>query len=203
MLYVSPEHDTVVMLGLDSDLIRLTSLLATFREADPGPPGGAAAAAAAGHGHGEGGGGGGGLRRLGLSVRDWGYGGSAFMLQGLARSWFKDLDQLVFFLYSEPHPPDGFVEKGAACADESEEGSGTVTEALAKFRATGNTCALVDPQQCGSSGSGSSSGGMLDAYRMWSGGRGRQFRDGEGRFLKVGRLGNDLEIMDLEFKDGW
>lgn len=181
VLYVSPEHDMVVLLGLDSDLIRLTSLLATFREADPG------------HGHGEGGGGG--LRRLGLSVRDWGYGGSAFMLQGLARSWFKDLDQLVFFLYSEPHPPDGFVEKGAACADESE---GTDTEALQKFRATGNTCALVDPLECGSSSSG-----MLDAYRMWSGGRGRQFRDGEGRFLKVGRLGNDLEIMDLEFKDGW
>lgn len=161
-LYISPEHDTVVTLGLDSDLIRLRSMIETFQEEDP---------------WGEG------IRRLGFSVRDWGYGGSAVMLKGLGRSCLKDLDQLILFMYSVPHPPDSFCEKGQA-ADQ---------EALEKYRRTGNICKLIPCE-------GSSA---WHAYRMWSGTRGRQFWDDDGNIIKVGRAGNDLQIMDLEFMDGW
>lgn len=162
MLYVSPEHDTVVTLGLDSDLVRLKRLLNTFREEDPLDEG---------------------IKRLGLSVRDWGYGGSVFMLKELGRSYFKHLDQLILFMYSEPRPPDGFATKGAAPDEES----------LEAFRTTGNICALVPWE--GSSAE--------HAYRMWSGTRGRQFWNDDGDIIKIGRSGNDLKIMDLEFKDGW
>lgn len=162
VLYVSPALDTVVTLGLDSDLIRLKSMIDTLREEDF---------------RGEG------IRRLGLSVRDWGYGGSAIMLKGLGRSVLKDLDQLVLFMYSVPHPPSEFCEKGAA-ADSTW---------LEKYRKTGNTCELTPCE-------GSSA---WQAYKMWSGTRGRQFWDDDGNIIKIGRHGNDLKVMDLEFKDGW
>lgn len=162
MLYVSPEHDTVVTLGLDSDLVRLKSMLDTFREGDPLGVG---------------------IWRLGLSVRDWGYGGSVFMLKELEKSHFKHLDQLILFMYSEFRPPDRFATKGASPDQES----------LEAFRKTGNICELVPWK--GSSAE--------QAYRMWSGTRGRQFWDDDGDIIKIGRSGNDLKIMDLEFKDGW
>lgn len=159
---MAPEHDTVVTLGLDSDLIRLKSMIDTFREEDPFEEG---------------------IRRLGFSVRDWGYGGSAVMLKGLERSFLKELNQLVLFMYSEPHPPNVFCEKGAAAS----------LDWLEQYRETGNICELIPCE-------GSSA---WNAYKMWSGTRGRQFWDDDGNIMKIGRAGNDVEIMDLVFKDGW
>ncbi|KAF3771311.1 hypothetical protein M406DRAFT_354810 [Cryphonectria parasitica EP155] len=159
-LYVSPDEDTVCLLGQDSDFARLSHVMRLFQEADPKGLG---------------------IARLGLSVRGWGYGGSAVMMKGLGRTILRDLEQLVLFMYGEHKPPPEWRERGAALGGEQ----------LEAFRRTGNCCELVPCE-------GSSA---WLAYKVWSGGKGRQFWDDDGNILRVGR--NEIRIMDLEFKDGW
>lgn len=162
LIYLSPEHDTVVLLGQDSDISKLRHVMNKFQEYDPLFKG---------------------IKRLGLSVRGWGYGGSAVMLKTLNNFVLKPLDQLYLFMYGEHWPPIEFREKGSAIGGEW----------LEKYRKTGNKCELVPCE-------GSNA---WYAYRVWSGGQGRQFWDADGNIMKIGMAGNDLKIMDLEFKDGW
>lgn len=160
VLHVSPARDTVALLGQDADVARLSQLLGVFRDADPAGVG---------------------ISRLALSVRGWGYGGSATMMKSLGRTILKDLEQLTLFMYGERTPPAGWRAKGAA-ADQA---------SLDEFRRTGNRCEMLPCE----------GGSAWYAYRLWSGGKGRQFWDNDGRILRVGR--NEMQIMDLEFKDGW
>lgn len=159
-LRISPENDTVALLGQDTEFTKLSRLLDSFRDADP-------------HGLG--------IASLALSTRGWGYGGSAAMMRSLDRSILKDLDQLTLFMYGEPLPPREWKIKGASLDEES----------LRRFRETGNRCELVPCE-------GSNA---WYAYRLWSGGKGRQFWDNDGKIMRVGR--NELKIMDLKFSDGW
>lgn len=160
VLHVSPAHDTVALLGQDSDFKKLSQLMSAFREADPRAAG---------------------ISRLALSVRGWGYGGSAIMMKTLGRTILEDLEQLTLFMYAERSPPHEWRVKGATLDE----------EALEQFRKTGNRCELIPCE----------GGSAWFAYRLWSGGKGRQFWDNDGRILRVGR--NEMQIMDLEFKDGW
>lgn len=159
-LRISPENDTVALLGQDTDFAKLSRLLDSFRDADPQGLG---------------------IGSLATSTRGWGYGGSAAMMRSLDRSILKDLDQLTLFMYGEPLPPSEWRVKGASLDEES----------LGRFRETGNRCELVPCE-------GSNA---WYAYRLWSGGRGRQFWDDDGKIMRVGR--NELKIMDLKFSDGW
>lgn len=160
VLHMSPDHDTVALLGQDSDFMKLSQLMKAFRDADPLGVG---------------------IGRLALSVRGWGYGGSVTMMKSLGRTILKDLEQLTLFMYSERAPPAEWRVKGATLDE----------EALEQFRKTGNRCELVPCE----------GGSAWYVYRVWSGGKGRQFWDSDGRILRVGR--NEMRIMDLEFKDGW
>lgn len=159
-LHISPENDTVALLGQDTDFTKLSRLLASFRETDPKGLG---------------------ISNLALSTRGWGYGGSAAMMRSLDRTILKDLGQLTLFMYSEPLPPPEWKVKGASLDEQS----------LRRFRETGNRCELIPCE-------GSNA---WYAYRLWSGGKGRQFWDSDGRIMQVGR--NELKIMDLKFSDGW
>lgn len=159
-LYLSPETDTVALLGQDTDFGKLSRMRDSFRDADPLGLG---------------------VSRLALSTRGWGYGGSAAMMRGLARTLFIEMGQLTLFMYGEPLPPPEWNAKGASLDEDS----------LRRFRETGNRCELVPCE-------GSSA---WYAYRLWSGGKGRQFWDDEGKIMRVGR--NELKIMDLKFSDGW
>lgn len=160
-LYISPAADTVCLLGQDSDLARLSGALDSLRAADP---------------LGEG------IRRLGLSVRGWGYGGSAVMMRGLGQTVLRDLEQLLLFLYGEHRPPAAWRARGAAWR----EGDG----ALERFRREGNGLDLVP---IGSS--------TAYEYKIWLSGKGRQFRDGDGNMMRIGE--NEIKIMGLEFRTGW
>ncbi|KAK7740926.1 hypothetical protein SLS53_004989 [Cytospora paraplurivora] len=122
-----------------------------------------------------------GISRLALSVRGWGYGGSGIQMRNLGRTILKDLEQLTMFMYGERDPPAEWRAKGAAL-DEA---------VLGEFRKTGNRCEMLPCE-------GSSA---WYAWRVWSGGMGRQFWDKDGRIMRVGR--NEIQVMDLEFKDGW
>ncbi|KUI54714.1 hypothetical protein VP1G_02133 [Cytospora mali] len=160
VLHVSPAQDTVALLGQDSDFMKLSQLMKAFREADPLGMG---------------------IDRLALSVRGWGYGGSATMMKSLGRTILKDLEQLTLFMYGERSPPPEWRAKGATLDEES----------LEQFRKTGNRCDLITCE----------GGNAWYAYRVWSGGKGRQFWDTDGRILRVGK--NEMQIMDLIFEDGW
>lgn len=159
-LRISPDNDTVALLGQDTDFAKLSRLLDSFRDADPQGLG---------------------IGSLALSTRGWGHGGSAAMMRSLDRSILRDLDQLTLFMYGDPLPPSEWKVKGA-CLDE---------ESLRWFREAGNRCELV-PCECSNA---------WYAYRLWSGGKGRQFWDNDGKIMRVGR--NELKIMDLKFSDGW
>lgn len=160
-LYVSPDDDTVCLLGPDSDFSRMRDVLQAFSEADPLGKG---------------------IRRLALSVRGWGFGGSAVMMKGLGRTILGDLEQLVLFMYGERRPPEEWRERGATFAE---------GDMLEKFRTVGNKLELVPCE----------GGSAWYAYRIWSGGKGRQFWDEDGNIMRIGR--NRIRVMDLEFKDGW
>lgn len=112
-LYVSPEHDTVCLLGQDWDTDRLTHVMRNFREADPL---------------------GAGISRLGVSARAWGFGGSVARLKELGTTLFQELDQLVLFMYGEQHPPPAWRAKGSAMVDGEER---------EKYRREGNRCELI------------------------------------------------------------
>lgn len=159
-LHISPQYDTVALLGQDTDFTKLSRLLDSFREADPQGLG---------------------IDSLALSTRGWGYGGSAAMMRSLDRTILRDLAQLILFMYGEPLPPPEWNTKGASLDE----------QASSRFRETGNRCELVPCE-------GSNA---WYAYRLWSGGKGRQFWDGDGKIMRVGR--NELKIMDLRFSDGW
>lgn len=159
-LHMSPDSDTVALLGQDTDFSKLSRLLESFRSADPQGLG---------------------IGNLALSTRGWGFGGSAALMRSLDQTILKDLDQLTLFMYAEPRPPPEWNDRG----------SGTDEESLARFREIGNRCELVPCE-------GSNA---WYAYRLWSGGKGRQFWDNDGKIMHVGR--NELKIMDLRFSDGW
>ncbi|KAK2603370.1 hypothetical protein N8I77_009834 [Diaporthe amygdali] len=161
-LHISPEYDTVALLGQDTDFTKLSRLRDSFRDADPK---------------------GFGIKNLALSTTGWGYGGSAAMMRSLDRRILKDLDQLTLFMYSEPLPPLEWRARGASLDEQT----------LACFRKTGNRCELVP---CTSEGSNA-----WYAYKLWRGGKGRQFWDDEGKILRVGK--NEMKIQDLRFSDGW
>ncbi|KAL1871163.1 hypothetical protein Daus18300_004908 [Diaporthe australafricana] len=159
-LHISPEEDTVALLGQDSDFAKLSRLLESFRDADPRGLG---------------------MVNLALSTRGWGYGGSAAMMRSLNRTILKDLNQLTLFMYSEPLPPSEWCARGASLDEQS----------LERFRKIGNKCEIVP---CESSN-------VWYAYKVWSGGKGRQFWGQDGKMIQVGK--NEMRIMDLEFADGW
>jgi hypothetical protein len=102
VLYVCPAVDTVVVLG-DADFDRLAALLSDlrFRERRAYSGGG-------------GGGGGVGLRRLAISARLTYHAGAGAMLRLYARTMFRDLDELVVFMFDERVPPVDWV--GGVCA---------------------------------------------------------------------------------------
>lgn len=162
-LYINPKNDTVCLLGQDSDFGKLSDLVRSFREADPKWIG---------------------LSRLALSVRGWGYGGSAVMMRGLGNTLLGELDQLVLFMYGEHRPPVDWAERGSATEAGGEE-------SLERFRKQGNRVALVPLE-------GSQS---WYSYRIWSSSKGRQFWNADGNIMRVGR--NEIRIMELEFHEGW
>lgn len=162
-LYVAPNDDTVCLLGQDSDFAKLSHVMRTFREADPLGLG---------------------IGRLGLSVRGWGYGGSAFMMKNLGRTQLRNLDQLVLFMYGEHQPPPAWRVKGSAMLEGEER---------ERYRREGNRCELIPCE----------GGSAWYAYKVWSGGKGRQFWDQDGNVMRIGRQNNEIRIMDLEFKAGW
>lgn len=92
-LHIAPDHDTVAILDLRSDLVFLQRLMDTCREEDPRGVG---------------------LRRLGLSVREWSGDSSGCILWALGRSLLKSVDQLILFMYGAPQPPDPFLSRGTA-----------------------------------------------------------------------------------------
>lgn len=153
------------LLGHASEFGKLTDLVRSCREADPQWRG---------------------LRRLALSVRGWGYGGSAAMLRRLGKTVLAELDQLVLFMYGDYRPPAEWAERGAAAAARTTE-----TAALDEFRTRGNRVVLVPL-------SGSQA---WYEYQIWSAGKGRQFWDASGNIIRVGR--NQIEFMELEFHEGW
>ncbi|KAJ4389049.1 hypothetical protein N0V93_006511 [Gnomoniopsis smithogilvyi] len=112
-LYVSPEHDTVCLLGRDWDNGRLSHVMRTFREADPLRVG---------------------ISRLGMSVRAWGFGGSVVRMKELGTTLFQELDQLVLFMYGEQNPPPAWRAKGSAIVD---------GEDREQYRREGNRCELM------------------------------------------------------------
>lgn len=122
-----------------------------------------------------------GISNLALSTRGWGYGGSAAMMRSLNRTILRDIGQLTLFMYGEPLPPPEWSVRGASLDEDS----------FGRFRESGNRCELVPCE-------GSNA---WYAYRLWSGGKGRQFWDDDGKIMEVGR--NELKIMDLKFSDGW
>ncbi|CAN8096221.1 unnamed protein product [Discula destructiva] len=167
-LHLSPAHDTVCLLRQDSDPARLGQCISTFRRADPLGTG---------------------LERLGLSVRGYGYGGSAVALRALGQQpdgVLSSLTQLVLFMYGEHQPPARWRERG--------EGSGGNDDGGGKA-GQGNRCALVGCDDMGSTGHG--------AYTVWNQGVGRQFWDGEGGFMRFGRAGREIQVLDLVFEKGW
>ncbi|KAI3396980.1 hypothetical protein diail_11380 [Diaporthe ilicicola] len=99
-LHISPEKDTVALLGQDSDFIKLSRLLESFRSADPRGLG---------------------IGNLALSTRGWGYGGSAAMMRSLNRTILKDLNQLTLFMYGEPLPPSEWSARGSSVDEQSLE----------------------------------------------------------------------------------
>lgn len=100
-LYISPENDTVALLGQDTDFGKLARLRDSFRDADPQGLG---------------------ISSLALSTRGWGHGGSAAMMRSLDRSIFKDLGQLTLFMYGDPLPPAEWNGKGASLDETSLRG---------------------------------------------------------------------------------
>lgn len=161
-LYVSPEHDTVCLLGQDWDNDRLSHLMRMFRQADTL---------------------GAGLGRLGMSVRAWGFGGSVVRMKELNTTLFRELDQLVLFMYGEQHPPPAWRAKGSTIVDGEERD---------RYRREGNHCELISCEI----------GSASTAYRVWSGVHGRQFRE-DGKVLRIGGKGNEIRFMDLVFEAGW
>lgn len=97
-LYISPENDTVALLGQDTEFGKLSRLRDSFKDADPQGLG---------------------ITSLALSTRGWGHGGSAAMMRSLDRSIFKDLGQLTLFMYGEPLPPPEWNAKGASLDETS------------------------------------------------------------------------------------
>ncbi|KAJ9145011.1 hypothetical protein NKR23_g5632 [Pleurostoma richardsiae] len=91
-LYISPAVDTVVILG-DPDFHRLSSLLSFFRQRDP---------------TGEG------LKRLAISARWTHHYGFGAMLRVFSRTIFRNLEQLVIFMFEDSMPPDKWV--GGVCS---------------------------------------------------------------------------------------
>lgn len=151
------------LLGQDSDITKLSHVMRTFREADPLDLG---------------------ICRLGLSVRGWGYGGSAVMMKSLGRVLLQELDQLVLFMYGEHQPPAAWRATGSAMVE---------GEKLVQYRRDGNRCELIPCE----------GGSAWYAYKVWSGGKGRQFWDEDGNVMRIGRGNREIRIMDLEFKTGW
>lgn len=97
-LYISPEDDTVALLGQDTEFGKLARLRDSFKDADPQGLG---------------------ITSLALSTRGWGHGGSAAMMRSLDRSIFKDLGQLTLFMYGDPLPPAEWNAKGASLDEAS------------------------------------------------------------------------------------
>ncbi|PSR79523.1 hypothetical protein BD289DRAFT_375405, partial [Coniella lustricola] len=166
VLYIAPDHDTVCILGQHSDIPRLTGVMRSFRHEDPLGVG---------------------IKNLGLSVKGWGWAGSAMMLRqlssgmsggvGAAGGWdllFR-IEQLVLFMYAEQQPPPAWQDRG--------------TSGLQAFTGTGNRCELVQCEEANPS------------YRWWAAGKGKQFWDREGGMIKIGE--NAIRVMELEFQDGW
>lgn len=93
VLYVSPAVDTVVILG-ELDFDRLNSLLSDFRRRDGGE--------------------GAGLRHLAVSARWTYHAGVGATMRLFARTMFRDLDEMVVFMFDERNPPDDWV--GGVCS---------------------------------------------------------------------------------------
>lgn len=83
MLYISPSVDTIVMLS-DIDYHRLTSLLSDFRHYDPD---------------------GNGVKSLALSARWSHHQGVGDMLRVFSRTIFRDLHEMIIFIFTESMPP--------------------------------------------------------------------------------------------------
>ncbi|KAK4184332.1 hypothetical protein QBC35DRAFT_59767 [Podospora australis] len=91
VLHISPEHDTVVLLG-DLHYTRLKNLLDWFREQDP-------AGRSKKHAERVG------LRKIAMSAAPWAHAVGAATLRAFARTLFADIDEFVLFRYPERAPP--------------------------------------------------------------------------------------------------
>ncbi|KAK1765616.1 hypothetical protein QBC33DRAFT_454839 [Phialemonium atrogriseum] len=91
-LYISPADDTVAVLG-SVDFTRLSALLADVRRLDTRR--------------------GRGLRRLAVSAQWTYHAGASAMMRVLARTMFRDLDELVLFMFGDRVPPPGWA--GGVC----------------------------------------------------------------------------------------
>lgn len=112
-LYVSPEYDTVCLLGQDWDPVSMSSVMKTLREADPLGLG---------------------IRRLGTSVSAWSsFEGTAAIMKQIGRTLFQDLDQFTLFMYGVNYPPRTWWAKGWAMVDGEER---------EQYRREGNRCVL-------------------------------------------------------------
>lgn len=124
VLYVCPAVDTVVILG-DADFERLGTLLSDIRFRERNSPyGGGCGCGRGGKGGGKGGRKGRrevdsgehcvGLRRLAISARLTYHAGAGAMMRVFARTMFRDLDELVVFMFDQRVPPDDWV--GGVCS---------------------------------------------------------------------------------------
>lgn len=121
-----------------------------------------------------------GISNLALSTSGRDYDGSPATTT-VDKNILRDLDQLILFPYGESLPPPEWDARGNSLDEQS----------LACFRKTGNRCELVP---CKGSNA-------WYIYKMWRGGKGRQFWDDEKKILQVGK--NEMRIQDLDFSDGW
>lgn len=120
-LFVSPEYDTLCLLGQNWYPGSIDSVIKMLREADPLGLG---------------------IRRLGTSVRAWGdYAGSVWLMKQFGRTVFQELDQFTLFMYGEKYPPRTWWAKGWAMVDGEER---------EQYRREGNRCVL-EPCEPGSS----------------------------------------------------
>lgn len=125
-----------------------------------------------------------GIRRLGTSIRAWGLGVDAAVMETVGKTLFSGLDEFTLFLYGKQYPPRTWWARGWAMVDGDERD---------QYRREGNRCVLK-PCEPGSS--------AWEAYKVWFAGSGRGFWNG-GNVLRFGRKNNEVRFTDLEFRAGW
>lgn len=102
------------------------------------------------------------------------------------------LQEVALFMYGEHHPPAEWRARGELLGGGGRGGL---------ERGKGNRCALVELEE-GEEEAGAG-GRAWSAFKFWSVGAGRQFWDGEGNVIRMGRERRDVRFLDLVFEEGW